>query len=477
MPMSMAEPEDRDNPTASANLRGLSREPPRAQVEANRGVGQSRPQGTSPKPPAPVRDSQGAAERLAVEQELTALRRVLVDKDRTLDGISEECRRLEDAIEDQHRATDRFRQELAHRDAALAAEHQAATELERDRDALRARMLDLGADTRHGDRAKAGSQGRSGMLLPFLGGVGVGLAVAVAIGAGHFGLERFLGSATRPPNAALSPAPVAAVAEGPAATSRRADAAEVPTVEEPEAAPTESDRLPDGTAGPLLALLPAGAFTMGSPDFRGRPDEQPEHQVQVGRFLIGTTEVTFAEYDRFARATGRRLPDDFGWGRGARPVVDVSWTDAQAYVHWLSRQTGRRYRLPSEAEWEYGARGGTRSAYWWGFSPEPGRALCFDCGTSWDGRTTAPVGSFGPNRFGLHDTAGNAIEWTADCYRRTYEGAPADGTAWDWDGCASRVARGGAFNKPAKSMRSAARSDFAPDTRINMLGFRIARDE
>jgi formylglycine-generating enzyme required for sulfatase activity len=473
----MAEPEDRDNRIAPERLGDLRREIPRARADAHDGGVQSSPQVAGAKSSAPSRDSQSAAERLAFEQELTALRRALADKDRILDGISEECRRLEDAVEDQHRATDRLRQELAQREAALVAEHEAATELERDRDAWRARVLEPGAEGHQGERAKAGPRGRKGALLAFLGGFAAGLAVAVAIVTAYFGLERFLGSAALPPHAASATAPVSAVAQSPAAISSGADAADVPAVEEPSAAAVMSDRFADGTTGPSLALLPGGIFTMGSPNSRGSQDEQPEHLVRVGSFLIGINEVTFAEYDRFARATRRRLPDDFGWGRGTMPVVDVTWTDAQAYAQWLSRQTGRHYRLPSESEWEYAARAGTRSAYWWGFSPEPGRALCFDCGTSRDGRTTAPVGSFGPNPFGLNDTAGNAIEWTADCYRRTYDGAPVDGTAWDWEGCASRVARGGAFNKPAKSMRSAARSDFAPSTRINMLGFRIARDE
>jgi formylglycine-generating enzyme required for sulfatase activity len=216
---------------------------------------------------------------------------------------------------------------------------------------------------------------------------------------------------------------------------------------------------------------------MGGHSLSGEPDEHPEHQVQVRGFLIGANEVTFADYDRFARAAGRRLPDDFGWGRGRRPVVDVSWVDAQAYAQWLSRQTGRRYRLPSEAEWEYAARGGTQSSYWWGGGPQPGRALCFNCGSTWDGRSTAPVGSFEPNPYGLYDTAGNVLEWTADCYRPSYEGAPADGSAWDQAPCDGRVARGGAFDKPAKSLRSTARAQLGPDTRLNMLGFRVARDE
>ena len=133
--------------------------------------------------------------------------------------------------------------------------------------------------------------------------------------------------------------------------------------------------------------------------------------------------------------------------------------------------------MPSEAEWEYAARGGTRLAYWWGSNVETGRALCFECGTPWDARSTAPTGSFEPNPYGLYDTAGNVLEWTDDCYHPNFQGAPTDGTAWTDGDCQARVARGGAFNKPANSMRSAARANFAPDTRINMMGFRVARDE
>jgi formylglycine-generating enzyme required for sulfatase activity len=239
--------------------------------------------------------------------------------------------------------------------------------------------------------------------------------------------------------------------------------------------PTLHDRLEIGGHGPTLALLPGGAFRMGHNTLAGG-DTGPEREVQVAAFGIGIQEVTFDQYDRFARATGRRLPDDFGWGRGDRPVVGVSWSDAQAYVDWLSRQTGRRYRLPSEAEWELAARGGGRGSYWWGFGLEPGRAACFDCGSPFDNKSTAPVGSFPPSGYGLYDTAGNVMEWTADCYHPGYEGAPADGQARLDGDCRLRVARGGAFNKPSASMRAYARTRLDPDTRLNNLGFRVARD-
>jgi formylglycine-generating enzyme required for sulfatase activity len=470
----MAEPEDGNNPTFPGNLTDLRRELAHVRAEADREIARLRQQVAGAKPRAPARDSRAAAEQLALEQELTALRRTLAEKDRTLDGISHECRRLEDAIEDEHRAADVLRQELERKDRELASEHKAATEFERERDAFHARLLERHPDGSHGVLGDGGKHVHRASPLLFLAGVGVGLAVAVAVGLGYLGLDSYLRNLPGPRQVGASPAPAApSAAEGSTVAAQGGDAGAAASAPLPRV----RDRLPDGTTGPLMVTLPAGRFTMGSPGLSGERDEQPEHEVRIGGFLIAAQEVTFADFDRFARATGRRLPDDFGWGRGTRPVVDVSWTDAQAFAQWLSRQTGRHYRLPSEAEWEYAARGGTRSSYWWGFAPEPGGALCFDCGTTWDGRSTAPVGSFDPNPFGLHDTAGNAMEWAADCYRRSYEGAPVDGTAWNPDRCAARVARGGAFNKPAKSMRSAARADFAPDTRINMLGFRLARDE
>jgi formylglycine-generating enzyme required for sulfatase activity len=156
--------------------------------------------------------------------------------------------------------------------------------------------------------------------------------------------------------------------------------------------------------------------------------------------------------------------------------VGVTWSEALAYADWLTRETGHPYRLPSEAEWEFAARAGGRGSYWWGFGLEPGRAACFDCGSPWDNRSTAPIGHFPPSPFGLYDTAGNAMEWVADCYHPDYQDAPSDGRARRDANCRWRVARGGAFNKPAASMRTYVRAKFAPETRLDMLGFRLARD-
>jgi formylglycine-generating enzyme required for sulfatase activity len=276
-----------------------------------------------------------------------------------------------------------------------------------------------------------------------------------------------------PPASEQPPTPAAAT---PSASKMSAVAA--PLIKAaPAAAPSAaSDALRGGGEGPLMVALPGGSFVMGSKRNTLAKDEQPAHLVDLPPFRISRYEVTFAQYDRFARATGRALPSDAGWGRGERPVINVSWDDAQAYVRWLSQQTGERYRLPSEAQWEYAARAGGESRYWWGFASEQGRAVCFDCGSAWDKRRTAPVGSLPANPFSLHDTAGNAMEWVEDCHHSNYQGAPTNGEAWLNGDCSQRMVRGGAFNKPLSSLRSAARYQLPQDARFNMLGFRVVRD-
>jgi formylglycine-generating enzyme required for sulfatase activity len=228
--------------------------------------------------------------------------------------------------------------------------------------------------------------------------------------------------------------------------------------------------------GPEMIVLAPADFTMGNAFGMSPPDARPAHEVALDAFLIGAREVTFDEYDRFVRATGARRPEDFGRGRGEQPVVDVSWDDAVAYTRWLSRQTGKSYRLPSEAEWEYAARAGSESMYWWGYEDPDGRAVCFDCGSPFDRRGPAPAGYSGPNAFGLYDTAGNVYEWVADCYRPSYRGAPTDGGPVDDSGCRQRAARGGSYKSPIPSIRVYARRALEPDTRTDAIGFRVARD-
>nr|VFK58355.1 MAG: Formylglycine-generating enzyme, required for sulfatase activity, contains SUMF1/FGE domain [Candidatus Kentron sp. TUN] len=239
------------------------------------------------------------------------------------------------------------------------------------------------------------------------------------------------------------------------------------------------DRLSDGTRGPRMQLIPAGEYPMGSPAGEGEDHEHPQHRVRIAApFALGRYPVTFAEYDRFCEATGRKKPKDNSWGRERRPVIHVSWQDAQDYCAWLSRETGHGYRLPSEAEWEYAARAGAQTRYWWGNEIGTNRANCSDCGSQWDGKETSPVGSFPPNPFGLHDTAGNVWEWTADCWHGDYQSAPRYGAIWggaDGGDCALRVVRGGAWSFKPRYIRSAIRGRFNTGKANNSIGFRLAR--
>lgn len=246
---------------------------------------------------------------------------------------------------------------------------------------------------------------------------------------------------------------------------------------EPAFRPRElSDRLSDGSSGPVLIEIPASSYSMGSGVSSLDFDERPKHDVKLPRFAVGKYEVTFDEYDAFARMTGLALPDDKGWGRGLRPVINVSWEEALTYTRWLSEQTGMRYRLPTEAEWEYAAGGSARTLYWWGNSPGEGRANCFNCGSEWDAHLSGPVGSFAANPLGLYDSSGNVAEWVQDCYHPSYEGAPNDGSAWNTVGCTRHVVRGGGFNSPANTLRLTKRDQQLSSMRSDDLGFRVVRD-
>jgi formylglycine-generating enzyme required for sulfatase activity len=231
---------------------------------------------------------------------------------------------------------------------------------------------------------------------------------------------------------------------------------------------------------PEMVAIAGGPFNMGSPALEGDEDEHPQHRVMVHAFEMGKYEVTFEQYDVFTGATLRERASDRGWGRGRRPVINVSWNDAMAYVDWLNRETGKNYRLPSEAEWEYAARAGTTTKYWWGneMHNNDDRVNCNGCGSKWDGSQTAEVGSFEPNPWGLHDTAGNVWEWTIDCWHNTYENAPSDGSAWtdtNGDECKSRVVRGGSWTGSPQDRRSAERLENGANAAASDQGFRLAR--
>ena len=224
---------------------------------------------------------------------------------------------------------------------------------------------------------------------------------------------------------------------------------------------------------PQMVAIPAGSYMMGSPsDEVGRYDhEGPVHRVTIAKpFAAGVYEVTFAEWDACARDGGCRgyIPDDEGWGRGSRPVINVSWDDARAYVEWLSQETGEDYRLLSESEWEYAARAGTTTRYHWGDAISPSRAHYAK------GRTVQ-VGSYAANAWALHDLHGNVQEWVQDCWNDGYDGAPSDGSAWESGNCKARVLRNGSWYEYPRLLRAAHRGRSGADVRGYNVGFRVAR--
>ena len=234
-----------------------------------------------------------------------------------------------------------------------------------------------------------------------------------------------------------------------------------------------------------MVVVPAGSYMMGSPaDEVGRDaDEGPVHRVRIGEpFAVGRYEVTFAQWDACHRSGGcSHNPDDQGWGRGNRPVVNVNWHDAQEYVRWLSGKTGRWYRLLSESQWEYVARAEATTRYWWGDDIGHNRASCDGCGSPWDARQTAPVGSFSPNAFGLYDVHGNVWEWVKDCWdSNNYVGAPSDGSAREWGGCDGRGVRGGSWQSTTipRYLRAANRGVHPSGNRLFLgaasVGLRVA---
>jgi formylglycine-generating enzyme required for sulfatase activity len=286
---------------------------------------------------------------------------------------------------------------------------------------------------------------------------------------------------------------------------------------------------------PEMVMVPAGKFNMGTSPAEGTQliksvsahaslfdrflpwtrealvrrfvgQTQPQHKVTIAEpFAIGKYPVTRAQFAAFIRETGYsmrsgtcfdanrhfRRPPEAGWQSPGflqtdrDPVLCVSWTDAQAYIAWLNTKLGDRtpnpktggpYSLPSEAEFEYAARAGTRTAYWWGEGVGSDNADCDGCGSRWDNERTAPVGSFQANHLGLYDMLGNVWEWTADCWNANYTGAPTDGSAWTAGDCSKRVARGGSWRADPWAVRSAIRSHFDIDDRGNVIGFRVVRN-
>jgi formylglycine-generating enzyme required for sulfatase activity len=263
---------------------------------------------------------------------------------------------------------------------------------------------------------------------------------------------------------------------------------------------------------PKMLVIPSGSFDMGSPaaEIGRKKDEEPVHLVNIGTFALGKTEITRGQFAAFVKETGYSTGNKcwsildgkyeersgnwqkFGYSQNDQhPVVCINWHDAIAYTKWISRKTGKKYRLPTEAEWEYAARGETRTARYWGNSPNGACKYAnaadktakelIKISASWsihncaDGFAyTAPAGRFKTNAFGLNDMLGNVWEWVEDSYHDSYQGAPADGSVWEGEG-KKRVLRGGSWYDAPKYVRAAGRDKTAPARRYDNFGFRIAR--
>lgn len=276
--------------------------------------------------------------------------------------------------------------------------------------------------------------------------------------------------------------------------------------------PKAGDIFRDCTACPEMVVIPAGSFDMGSSGSeadRSR-DEGPVHRVNVATFAMSKTEITRGQFADFVKKTkysagdkcwtlekGKVEERDGDWRKfrygqeDNYPIGCLNWNDVKAYTQWLSRMTGKQYRLPTEAEWEYAARGNATTARYWGDNPDEACAYAnvadktaqaqIRGASSWSAHNctdgfayTSPVGSFKANAFGLYDMLGNAWEWTEDSYHDSYKGAPVDGSAWQGDGV-KRVLRGGSWNSSPRIVRVAMRNSYKPERRFSFFGLRLAR--
>ena len=272
-----------------------------------------------------------------------------------------------------------------------------------------------------------------------------------------------------PPAAPVAPAPAPVEKAAAASTPAPAPAPAIKTTA------SAANEIKDCAACPALVSLPGGSFEMGSNS--DDPAERPVHRVSIGHpFAIGKYEVTIEQWNACADASGCPHLDIEGNASKTTPARNLSWDDAQAYVKWLTKTTGKTYRLPAETEWEYAARGGTTTTYWWGNEMRKGYADCKDCGDPWRKDSPVNVGSFLPNPFGLFDMNGSVWEWVGDCWHGSYKGAPTDGRVWDEAGCPMRVIRGGSWPDGAAYMQSATRFKYSPSVRQSQNGMRVARD-
>lgn len=225
-----------------------------------------------------------------------------------------------------------------------------------------------------------------------------------------------------------------------------------------------------------MVIVPEGSFVMGSPSDEGDAPGLPQHTVTLKSFKMAKNMVTFDQFDAFAKATGRPLVSDGGMKRGKYPVINISMAESKAFIDWLNRITGRKFKLPSESEWEYAARAGTTTHYWWGDKADFGKYNSFrnEGADIWP--TTSPVGAFPANPWGLHDMTGNVFQRVSDCRRPTYDGKPVDGTPLVGEPCLLKTMRGGSWRNLSGAARHATRSGVTDDLISTSIGLRMAED-
>jgi formylglycine-generating enzyme required for sulfatase activity len=240
---------------------------------------------------------------------------------------------------------------------------------------------------------------------------------------------------------------------------------------------------------PVMVIVPTGSFMMGSVEEEAQrgSDEGPQRQVTMTKvFAASRFPVTFDQWDYCVAQGGcaeNSLPSDAGWGRGSHPVINVSWNDANAYIAWLNKSTGKKYRLLTEVEREYITRAGTTAPFWWGDSVTTDQAN-YRGEYTYGPRSkiglyrkeTTPVDTFDPNPWSFYQVAGNVWDWVEDCYQDSFTGAPTNGSAWTSGDCGRRVLRGGSWGSQPRNLRSAARYRLPPDSRDSYYSFRVARD-
>jgi len=276
-------------------------------------------------------------------------------------------------------------------------------------------------------------------------------------------------SAPQPQSApAVAPIPQQAAPQPPSAPSTAPATQQAAQQSKPESRATPATPLASAVREPEMNTIRAGIFTMGSND---DVTEKPPHQVTIKPFAISKYPISVRDWNECAAAKACAFA---ATGKDDAPVTNVSWTDAKQFVAWLATATRKAYRLPSEAEWEYAARGGTQTKYWWGDQFQSGMANCKNCNDIAAAEQPIKVGSFKPNPFGLYDMGGGVDQWVEDCWHKNYQGAPADGSAWVEAGCASHVIRSGSWKNDARYVRPANRDSYDTNVRYPTHGFRVA---